>query len=77
MPLPHSSIVRLLTNRYQDSGVGPDTIGVIIDAHGTETYEVEFPHSEDNRVPQLLTVSQAEVELVAKPGQLRTDTLPT
>lgn len=77
MPLPHASIIRLLSDQYHAQGVEPDTIGVIVEITGDQTYDVDFSQAgqegEKTGTPRVLTVPQTEVELMAKPGQLRTD----
>ena len=77
MPLPRSSIVRLLSDQYGEQGVGPDTIGVIVEVDGDEKYDVDFSradaNAERNGESRIVTVPQSAVELMAKPGQLRTD----
>lgn len=73
MPLPRSSIVRLLSEQYREQGVEPDTIGVIVEIDGEAAYDIDFSEASESGEPKVLKVSQTEVELLAKPGQLRTD----
>lgn len=73
MSLPRSSIVRLLSDQYRDQGVDPDTIGVVVEIDGDLTYEIDFSQATEIGEPKVLTIPQTEVELMAKPGQLRTD----
>jgi hypothetical protein len=73
MPLPRSSIVRLFSEQYREQGVEPDTIGVVVEIDGDATYDIDFSEAGDSGEPKVITVPQIDVELMAKPGQLRTD----
>jgi len=61
MVLECYSIVRLLTNRYQDRGVSAGAIGVILEIYDDEAYEVEFSR-EDGTTIAWFAVQQDEVE---------------
>ena len=61
MTLEPYSIVRLLTNRYENRGVSAGAIGVILDVYGDEAYEVEFSR-EDGTTISWFAVLQSEVE---------------
>lgn len=61
MTLESYSLVKLLTDRYQDRGVRAGTIGTILEVYGDEAYEVEFSH-DDGTTIAWFAVLQSEVK---------------
>lgn len=77
MPFPLLSLVRLRSDRYQESGADKDALGVIVMIYNEEAYEVEFSCQETGEAFAMLAVPQDEVELVATPEQLRSASVAT
>jgi len=74
MTLKPYSLVKLLTDRYQDRGVAAGTIGTILEVYEDEDYEVEFSR-DDGTTIAWFAVLQTEVKpltdenLVSIPSQ--------
>jgi hypothetical protein len=46
MTLEPYSVVELLTDHYQDRGVGVGEIGTILEIYGNTAYEIEFSRAD-------------------------------
>jgi hypothetical protein len=74
MTLEPYSLVKLLTDRYQDRGVTAGAIGTILEVYEDETYEIEFSR-DDGTTIAWFAVLQNEVKpltdenLVSIPSQ--------
>ncbi|MCY7278088.1 MAG: DUF4926 domain-containing protein [Phormidesmis sp. CAN_BIN44] len=74
MTLEPYSLVKLLTDRYQDRGVVAGAIGTILEVYEDEAYEVEFSR-DDGTTIAWFAVLQTEVKpltdenLVSIPSQ--------
>jgi len=74
MTLEPYSLVKLLTDRYQDRGVATGAIGTILEVYENEAYEVEFSR-DDGTTIAWFAVLQTEVKpltdenLVSIPSQ--------
>ncbi|MGA7952945.1 MAG: DUF4926 domain-containing protein [Gloeobacterales cyanobacterium] len=74
MTLEPYSLVKLLTDRYQDRGVTAGAIGTILEVYKDEAYEIEFSR-DDGTTIAWFAVLQTEVKpltdenLVSIPSQ--------
>jgi Domain of unknown function (DUF4926) len=74
MMLEPYSLVKLLTDRYQDRGVTAGAIGTILEVYEDEAYEIEFSR-DDGTTIAWFAVLQTEVKpltdenLVSIPSQ--------
>lgn len=50
MTLDPYSVVELLTDHYQDRGVGIGAIGTILKVHGDTAYEIEFSRADGTTI---------------------------
>ena len=62
--LAQFDVVRLVTDRYRDRGVGIDALGTILEVY-EEAFEVEFSRL-DGMTIDWFPVESAEVEFVAR-----------
>ncbi len=74
MTLEPYSLVKLLTDRYQDRGVSAGAIGTILEIYEDEAYEIEFSR-DDGTTIAWFAILQNEVKpltdenLVSVPSQ--------
>lgn len=74
MTLEPYSLVKLLTDRYQDRGVAAGALGTILEVYEDEAYEIEFSR-DDGTTLAWFAVLQTEVKpltdekLVSIPSQ--------
>jgi Domain of unknown function (DUF4926) len=74
MTLEPYSLVKLLTDRYQDRGVSAGAIGTILEVYKDEAYEIEFSR-DDGTTIAWFAILQNEVKpltdenLVSVPSQ--------
>ena len=61
MTLKPYSLVKLLTDRYQDRGVAAGAIGTILEVYFDEAYEIEFSR-DDGTTIAWFAVLQTEVK---------------
>lgn len=61
MTLEPYSLVKLLTDRYQDRGVAAGAIGTILEVYEDEAYEIEFSR-DDGTTNTWFAVLQTEVK---------------
>lgn len=50
MTLEPYALVELLTDRYQDRGVFAGQIGIILEVHADEAYEIEFSRADGTTI---------------------------
>jgi hypothetical protein len=63
MTLEPYSLVKLLTDRYQDRGVSAGAIGTILEVYEDEAYEIEFSR-DDGTTIAWFAILQNEVKLL-------------
>jgi hypothetical protein len=57
MMLEPYSLVKLLTDRYQDRGVTVGAMGTILDVYADEAYEVEFSRDDGTTIAWFAVLS--------------------